>query len=198
MRERITVDKLYNFDELSESAQDAAIESIGTMNQEYFDPAELTYQFELALEEWGFPCDKNAIEWSLSYSQGDGVAFYGSINLKTYLTKTKQLTKFRPLLNNPDIYLEAFIGRNSYGSHYSHWNTMDVALDVSHDERELTPGEHALYELLQESLEENVVEVSQELERMGYAELEYISSREYIIEQIEINEWEFTADGKSA
>ena len=31
---------------------------------------------------------------------------------------------------------------------------------------------------------------------MGYAELEYITSREYIVEQIEINEYEFTEDGK--
>jgi len=196
MRTRVRTDTVYNFDELSESAQQTALEWFAQANQECYDPDDLTMVFAETLKEWGFPHDDKAIEYRLSYSQGDGVAFYGTIDVNQYLRKTQQLTKFRPLLRSDDMYIEAWITRNSFGHHYSHYNTMSVESNVENYEYTLTENQHKLAELLQESLEEHVVHVSQELERMGYAELEYITSREYIVEQIEINEYEFTEDGK--
>jgi hypothetical protein len=149
--------------------------------------------FAETLKEWGFPHDQ--VEWSLGYCQGDGVAFYGTINIPTYLRKTKQTTKFRSLLNSPIVDIRAYIEKNSYGYHYSHYNTMSVLVDADF-ELSATDNQCKLAKLLEESLEEHVVEVSQTLERMGYAKLDYITTREYIVEQIEINEYEFTEDGK--
>ena len=194
MRTRVRTDIVYNFDELSESAQQSALEWFAQGNQECYDPDDLTMVFQETLKQWGFPDDQ--IEWSLSYSQGDGIAFYGGIDVKQYLAHTKQTTKFRDLLRSPNIYIEAYINRNSFGYHYSHYNTMYVGLDVSHDSVKLTANQEILADNLREGLIEHVVEVSQTLERMGYAELEYVTTREYIVEQIEINEYEFTEDGK--
>ena len=194
MRTRVRTDTVYNFDELSEKAQQSALEWFAQSNQEYFDTDDLTMVFAETLKEWGFPHDQ--VEWSLGYRQGDGVAFYGTIDVLTYLRKTKQTTKFRSLLRSEDMYIEAWITRNSFGYHYSHYNTMSVKSNVENYERELTSNQEYLAKLLQESIEEHVVEVSQTLEKMGYAELDYITTREYIVEQIEANEYEFTEDGK--
>ena len=191
MRTRVRTDTVYNFEELSEKAQQSALEWLAQSNQEWYEPDNLTEVFSFELGLWGFPSDPKSIEWRLSYSQGDGVAFYGTIDVPTYLVKTKQRTKFRSLLNSPNVYMDCRIERN-----YSHYNTMAVHAVIEEYDRPLSPQQTQLAELLEEALTEHVVHVSQELERMGYAELEYITSREYIVEQIEINEYEFTEDGK--
>lgn len=176
MRTRVRTDIVYKYNELSDEAKQRVLEDAAQFNMEVFNTDELTANFAETLKEYGFPTDK--IEWSLGHCQGDGVAFYGDIDLDTYLTKTKQRSKFRRFIN-----ADATIVRNSWGNHYSHWNTMTVELDFEH-------------EALMESLADDVVKVSRELESRGYAEFDRVSSKEYIEEQIEANEYEFTSDGK--
>lgn len=177
MRERVRIDTVYNFDELSEAAQEKVIEHFGQGNLELYDADDLTEQFIEVLKEWGFPTDD--IEWSLGYRQGDGVAFYGPIDLDTYAKKTNTIKRARELHFN--------ILRNSWATHYSHFNTMTVEFDYDDDSRYARK--------LREQIADDVVKVSRELEAIGYAEFDRISSREYILEQIAIGEYEFTIDG---
>lgn len=191
-RTKTTREIVYKFEELDEAGQNEALEQIGTGIMEGFDPDNLTENFKLILEEWGFPTDD--IEWSLSHSQGDGVAFYGNIDVRQYLTHTKQLTKYRILLDK-DPYVR--IIRNSFATHYSHWNTMTVDDETYNLWQASKKAQDAMDELM-EDIRDNVVKVSRNLESIGYAEFDWQTSRERIIELIELNEWEFTEHGRIA
>jgi hypothetical protein len=75
------------FEELSPRAKKHAIEKFQQYEREDFDPRILNDLFKERLEEVGLPSDD--IRWSLNYTQGDGVAFYGQIDIKDYLAKNK-------------------------------------------------------------------------------------------------------------
>lgn len=191
MRERVTTTILYEFSELSEKAQETALEQIAQEQMEWFEPDILTDQFAELLAEWGFPTDD--IEWRLSHSQGDGVAFYGSVDVRQYLKKTKQLTKYRIILDK-DPYVT--IVRNSFANHYSHWNTMTVE-DETYNLWSAPKAHQAMHDLVEE-IKDAVVTQSRRLESIGYAEFDHITSRESCIELIGLNDWEFTEDGRIA
>ncbi|MDH3001507.1 hypothetical protein A1D23_13230 [Chelonobacter oris] len=111
----------------------------------------LTQYFQTKLTQAGYPSELD-IEWSLSYCQGDGVAFYGDIDddsltalFTRYLKECEQLnevTKQQALNDWEHIWLpqlSAFsrdsgwcspcIVRNGFALHYSHWNTMELEHD---------------------------------------------------------------------
>ncbi|PJG82794.1 hypothetical protein [Caviibacterium pharyngocola] len=92
--------------------------------------------FNHKLVEAGFPDGLN-IEYSLSYCQGDGMAFYGTLPCDSWITLYKQINpnksekeyrRFAFLseyIANNEYYNDVEITRNSFGHHYSHWNTME-------------------------------------------------------------------------
>lgn len=101
--------------------------------------------FQYALVKAGFPDDFD-VEYSLSYSQGDGVAFYGRmtkgeiIHLFTVLYPQKRKQKmFAKLIGHIwewqagwcDLTFE--IKRNQFGYRYSHCNTMFLSAYKSDD-----------------------------------------------------------------
>lgn len=67
--------KVYSFDELSPTAKARAIEDYRPHAWDQADSDVLNDLFKERLDEVGLPTKKLA--WSLSYSQGDGVGFYG-------------------------------------------------------------------------------------------------------------------------
>lgn len=169
------------------SPKERARYTVGAWIQEYRNEG-LNDLFSLDLAEYGFPVD--SIEWSLGYSQGDGVAFYGTVDVEVYCRHEGILRRMRPLLA-ADV--DVAIRRNDYGHHYSHWNTMSVDVEYAGTE---TPRRDALVEELAVRLGEDAKNVSRELERMGYAELDVTD--EMIAEECEDNETRFLVDGKVA
>ena len=110
--------------------------------------------FQNELVKCGYP-DDLTIEYSLGYCQGDGVAFYGCLGIdnaqvlmKRLLSTTKgqvdAVSRVKNLIAQKDIdnmflvlreyaelqFCELDINRNSYGHHYSHWNTMRIDSNV--------------------------------------------------------------------
>ena len=81
------------FNELSDEAKEKAREWYRDGDSEMTSD-----QFEYRLEELGLP--NKDIRWSLSCCQGDGVAFYGELDIEEYLTKNKLKTKFKKLFDN--------------------------------------------------------------------------------------------------
>lgn len=196
MRTRTTTDTLYTYEELSDDAKEKARETIGQQNLEWLDSGDLAYMFEQIIEEWGFPSDD--IQFSLGYSQGDGVAFYGSIDVDTYLRKAKRVTHYKLLKTGVEYWFT--LKRNSWGTHYSHHNTMDLVYDATpwDWDKDLDPKRQALLEELYEELLEKKDDLSHECEWAGYKHMEWLCSDEYIAEQCEANEYEFLEDGSFA
>lgn len=192
--------KVYYFEELSEQAKKKAIEDFrrrGTWEQ--WDNDDLSEYFKERLMEYGFYSDVR-IEFSLGYCQGDGVAFYGEIDFSIWLKNHQDHFTKKELKRLEWLNYEFGIGlsttRNSYGYHYSHYNTMDinVACDGYIGLRDSDLLDEVLNEV-EELLKDEVVELSREFERIGYEEIEYKNSDEYIIESIIVNEYEFMEDG---
>lgn len=192
--------KVYHFEELSEQAKKKAIEDFrrrGTWEQ--WDNDVLSEYFKERLMEYGFYSDVR-IEFSLGYCQGDGVAFYGEIDFSIWLKNHQDHFTKKELKRLEWLNYEFGIGlsttRNSYGYHYSHYNTMDinVACDGYIGLRDSDLLDEVLNEV-EELLKDEVVELSREFERIGYEEIEYKNSDEYIIESIIVNEYEFMEDG---
>lgn len=288
--------KVYTIGELSPEAKDRAIQKFRESGHAFdgIDSDQLTDSFEEFLEDKGI--EDPSVNWSLGYSQGDGVCFSGSIEVRNVIYANKGMRKFLKLaeLAMNDLFharVEKGTGR------YCHWNSMSVEtkLDVENDYfmieaelrelRHLTsehakayreweylgmeihrrntaperawdtaleawkerggggprewnprvrhPGEKPanlneptppapvlllpphLKEALEEAdgkvkkaealagefekwLEEWVKNLSREMEKNGYSEIEYRDSEEVIIDFMDANEWTFLEDGGRA
>lgn len=201
MRE-VTV-KLYNFSELGKEAQAKAIKDWRNKGYAFGDSdvEMLTDVFRYELESYGFD-DDVIVEWSLGYCQGDGVAFYGSIDLEKVLPNhvddfTKdELRRLYWLNKEFGVSIETV--RNSYGYHYSHANTMDVSIDCDYyiDYRQ-TEQYNEVLQKLEDIVLNDIQSLSHKLEREGYEFIERMESDEVIREFFEYNDdcYEFIEDG---
>lgn len=165
------------FSELSEEAQEFAISCEREDSDRFdWDDAEfLTEDFKTQLAEFGF--EDTEVYWSLGYCQGDGVAFYGRVDAENLKEKDSNI---KPLLeqleaSGDEISIE-ITGRNN---HYHHHNSMTVEVEFENEiDDEDLPSRlkialSALREELEDYLGDKVKEISRELEKSGYAEIEY-------------------------
>lgn len=141
-----------------------------------WDDAEfLTEDFKSQLAEFGF--EETEVYWSLGYCQGDGVAFYGRVHAESLKEKDYRAKRLIDALEAADdaLYIE-IAGENG---HYHHWNSMSVEIEFENESEDddlparLKIARPALRENLEEYLNERVKEISRELEKSGYAEIEY-------------------------
>ena len=171
------------FSELNEGARERAIANCQDTLLEYLDEREITDylrgQIEGALG--GYPDDDIEIAYSLSYCQGDGVAIYGMIRRAD-----------APDLSWPEGAAYVTMTRNSWGHHYSHYNSFSV--DVCDEEGEIVEEVEG-----NRVLETQLRDLCRELERAGYKYIEGMTSREAAIEYLESEEGEidplFLANG---
>ena len=188
-REHKTI--VYTYEELSPEAQEKARNWWREIDQ--FDSQYLSDIFKDTLREWGFEKGVD-VWWSLNSSQGDGVAFQGSLDIPKYVNARAQ--DFRRMIGHVEVYVK-------HEGRYTHWNSMEVTVEESDSRKQLapkdwfpgTPTEEMLSEF-EEFVKEDVKDMSRELEKMGYGEIEYQNSDEVVAENIIANEYEFTADGR--
>lgn len=165
------------FAELGKEAQEFAIScERGSEDRFDWDDAEfLTEDFKTQLAEYGF--EDVEVYWSLGYCQGDGVAFYGGVDAENLKKKDLEISKLIQQLeaSGDEISIE-ITGKNN---HYHHWNSMTVEVDFENetDDEDLPSRLKIALPLLREELEgylcDKVKEISRELEKSGYAEIEY-------------------------
>ncbi len=171
------------FDELNGEAQKFAIsaEREGSERFDWDDAQFLTEDFKMQLAERGF--DGVEVYWSLGYCQGDGVAFYGRVwaqDLKEKDARAKILIERLEKVGD-DISIE-ITGANG---HYHHWNSMTVEIEFDSEldadlSSRLKIARPVWREEFEEYLLEKVKEISRDLEKSGYAEIEYKSDEDMI------------------
>lgn len=195
--------KVFKFKELSEDVQEKVIENNREvrMNDECYTE-QISEGFKETLEERGLPTDTS---WSLSNCQGDGVAFYGSIDLVKFLKYNRSYTRFKKLLDNAEVSAKIIgTGYNSFCMNvsvdeYHEWDTYDDELRqaVADNVRGITEeGIDFLREELEEFLQDCVSDVAKELEKSGYDSLDYFYSDEAIKEDIEDKDNQYLEDGE--
>lgn len=138
---------LYKFEDLSDKAKERAREWWRECERHDFDSESFTDDVLLDHAEWahGISREMNCY-WSLGHCQGDGVAFYGTIDLEMLCDLPKWNFKGGKKSNYPTYGLRAaikkllddprakefYISASSEGrnSHYHHWNSMRVEVEV--------------------------------------------------------------------
>ena len=161
------------------------------------DARALTEDFKQQLTERGF--DGVEVYWSLGYCQGDGVAFYGRVWAQDLKEKDEQAKTLIGRLEKAgdDISIEITGG----GGHYHHWNSMTVEIEFDSEfEDEDLPARLKIArpvwrEEFEEYLSEKVKEISRELEKYGYAEIECRMSEETIKSDLSEREHLYEKDG---
>lgn len=194
--------KLRFFWELNKVAQNAAVSEERELSErfDWDDATILTEDFKMQLAERGFPDVE--VFWSLGYCQGDGVAFYGSVYPTDLKEKDSNARRFIEALERAGDYLS--IGISGENNHYHHWNSMTVEVEFeseSDDEEiptRLKIARPVLREDFQTYLAEKVKEISRELEKSGYAEIEYRHSEETVREELPEREHLYEKDGTRA
>lgn len=190
------------FSELKLQAQELAVtnECDDPKRFDWTDAEFLTEDFKTQLAEQGF--SDVEVYWSLGYCQGDGVAFYGRVcpvSLKEKDRKAKRLIDALEAAGDA-LYIEI----TGAGGHYHHWNSMNIEIEFeneSEDEEKparLKIARPALRENLEEYLTERVKEISRELEKSGYAEIEYRYDEETIRNDLTEREHLYEKDGTQA
>lgn len=183
------VEKIYDFDELSDSAKEKA-------RRKYIEAFRENYQFteccEYRISEL-FPNSKLEVEYSLSYCQGDGFNICGKMSMKdavNYVLSKKEFskntTRFLKWVSNNGYTLNLpQNGRYGYCC-VSHENYIfQIADDLEQDG--YTSGEEKAFEYLSdfdEAFKELIETLCNEFEKEGY---EYF----YEVEDDEIKDiWE--------
>ena len=199
---------IYKFRELSEKAQEKALEKWRETEDFSFhsqntieDCCDIAEMFGLDIRQRKSRNGKNETIWNPSVyysgfcSQGDGACFEGSYQykkgaLKAVKTEYPNDTELHKIVKNlQDLQKKYFYGisANTYHSgHYYHENCMHV--NVDHCEHDIN-----------DEIEEGVTEILRDFACYIYkrleTEYEFVMSDEYIRESIENGDYEFYEDG---
>lgn len=151
------------------------------------------------------------LRYSLGHNQGDGVAFYGRIDVWKFLDyfattedqddyiSEERANEAQGLIDrlkqhfDPETFsLVANVTPNSYGHHYSHSNTMAFDWEYGPEDEQ-----HAkLAEEVLDFVSEVCRHVSKVKEKGGYEEIDYHFADEQIEERAQEAEIEFHEDGR--
>lgn len=189
MRTAIKETSVYKFNELSEEAKQVAKSWwLESREAEFFSND--CYMF---LKE-DFEITELTIDYSLGYSQGDGLCMYGK--LSTYNDNffdiiTEGLTERQKELFKEEIQSINFVKFNYY---YSHSKTIHIELEYDSEES-ITDEVNTIMQIVFQNVCSWYSKKCDELEKQGYAYF-YEISDEDMNECCEANDYEFTEEGK--
>lgn len=205
MREATIKVKVYNYDELCEKAKER-------VKTDYLQECRTAYEFsEICEDELSvlFPHSSLKVEYSLSYSQGDGLNIYGVLDLEDALMRVmfdmddeEQQIITKLLDNNHYTYRMRQNGRYSYSICDRHCYVEDLIPENEYDKAVMSAlvkfdGETVMSALAKFNhvVRQNLVELCGTFEKMGY-NFFYDITDEDMRDICEANDWEFTADGE--
>jgi hypothetical protein len=148
----------------------------------------------MQIVEQGF-YGKIDLQYSLGYSQGDGLSFsceyFDTKRLtkifENILGKGKQKT-IDLIISNCNFNLFGSTGRYCY----AHTNDLEFIFDDNID----TPNIIEVVKKVEDELKSIYVNLCKKLETDGYNEIEHQLSYEYIADLLEVNDYEFLENGQ--
>lgn len=188
----MTTIQVYNFNELSQEAKETAINNFKNnyeINLDFFND-----EAKEIISERGFKGNIK-LQYSLSNSQGDGLSFGCD-----YFDSQKLHEIFREVLGSgKDKTIETILN-NSYfklngnSGRYCYANIGD--LEYIFDDNINAPNIEEVVGKVEKKLVEIYLDLCKELEKMGYDEIEYQYSDEFIANELMELEFQFTEYGK--
>jgi len=197
MRTITTKTDLYEFHELSEDAQETAINKLHDINVEldWWD-FEIDYWKE-KLSDIGF--ENAEINFTGFWSQGDGASFTAEVNLKKIINHfvmcnsidlKAQEFYLKKLNNIENWYFNFDFSIIRLSSLYCH--KMTCGIDYYQDGSEYWSN---IADDLASDIEDLRTDLCQEIYKSLEKEYEWLTSKDAIIDTIEVNEYEFTKEG---
>lgn len=187
---------IYSFSELSQEAQEKAIEYFRDCKQNdgdllMFFSDDVTEQ----LKEKGWNDVK--LQYSLSYCQGDGLSFSGKLNLKYFLEKeySHKLPKYK--INALCEYIYSVYSKGNTG-HYCFASENQIEYNENYQDNIERKNLDKLWQDVLSEIKTSYMALCRKFEKQGYNEIDYQLSDECIKEDIEANEYEFLENGKLA
>ena len=182
--------KVYKFEELNNDAKAVAIEWYKKDDEVYLDF--FNDDAKRQIDEAGF-YDDVELQYSLSYSQGDGLSF--SCNK---VKESLLLSFFAEILGEnkektAKIVIEncSFENTGNKGSHYCYASTNDIEFICESYKSDID----AIVSQVESKLQRLYFDLCKDLEKQGYADIEYQRSDEAVTESIIVNDYEFTING---
>lgn len=188
--------KIYKFEELSEEAQQKAIENSNNINVDYQDWYDSVYEnFKEETKE--FQIDK--MYFSGFWSQGDGAMFeYSNVSDELFYKAIDSLkiSNWKKQLIKDNCFIYA---RGKQSGRYSHEKSCDHSIEIEKPFGSLYPNiENFLYES-EEYITDYIIDHYETLARKLYGDLEesynYLTSEESVKEALIGNDYEFSEDG---
>jgi len=186
--------EIFKFNELSAEAQQVAINNYRNSIDEVLHS--FSDDVHEQLKDEGIELDKRGLQYSLSYSQGDGLSFAGEFDvLRMIKLALPNLSETRQNIVNQCIYKLRSSGNKG---HYCYASSNDVEIEYNYNcwDEDKYSNLTALCQTVLEFTKDYYTDLCGKFERQGYAEIEYQYSDEAIIEVIEANGYDFTIDGK--
>jgi len=202
--------KVYTFSELGDCAREKAVaDAWHWLDNDHTD--EVREEFDHLLHEAGLP--REDVRFRLNHCQGDGVAFYDAMDPEHFFSQHPQWRAEHKRLfdDNGDFMFNIEIMKSESFHMYDHHNTMYLHID-SHQGHfdhlskiadqfgsiEEANAESAIDTALEEFeifLITYIRDISRKLESVGYDIVDGYQSDEYIVDTLNINDYEFLEDG---
>lgn len=181
--------ELYKFIELSENAKNLAIENERNKEIEFDWFSDFCHE---QISENGFKGNIK-LQYSLSYSQGDGLSFscdyFDNLNaLFIEILGTEKQKTIDSIINNISFKCDGNNGRYCYAS------KNDIVLEFD-DYKGNCYIIHEIVSKVESKLKDLYINLCNELEKQGYYDIESQYSDEYITETLIENDCYFTIDG---
>lgn len=189
--------KVFKFEELAPDVQEKVIQKQREWTYENMDLDFFKEDAERRIENEGFENVK--VYFDLSYSQGSGLCFEGSLNWDKFLQRNPHhYSEFKKGLKFlKELYISVCI---KHSGNYYHSNSVSINVDIGDFPDNITEKQSKRIEELQEQIERVITdlkdELCKELEKQGYDEIEYQTSEQNVKEMIEVNDYRFDEDGK--
>jgi len=185
--------KVYTFNELSKEAQENAIERFRNENYEHISLDMFSENCIEIIKEKGFK--EPVLQYSLSYSQGDGLSFNSSglenpvlVSFFAEIMGQNKEKQIQVLIDNLDFSIKVT-------DRYAFSSVRDVNLDLEDYNHYNTDNCNNVVSKVREKIENYYLSLCKELEAMGYSEIEWHNSDECIKETLTAN-YEFLSNGK--
>lgn len=187
---------IYEFKELSQEAQEKAIEYFKNCKQ---NDGDLLFMFNEDVTQYliGKGWDDVKLQYSLSCCQGDGLSFSGKIDLKWFLENeySHKLPKYK--INAICEYIYSVHSKGNTG-HYCYASENQIEYTENYQNGEHWERIDKLWQDVFVEIKNYYMSLCRKFEKQGYDEIDYQLSDKCIKEDIEANEYEFLENGKLA
>lgn len=161
--------EVYEYSELSPEAFKKAHSAWNEHNDLFWLGSMLNDECNQLIKEHGIVCTSNhpVVNYSLSYSQGDGAMFEGNFTWKNHAIRIKQIGL------------------------YSHSNSAEIEMWEINEELGEVPANNSA----ENEFRPIYQSICKKLEKYGYDWIEDEQSEAHFIDECNANEWLFTEDG---